>query len=274
MGNPYIPMKARVEEVWDETRDIKTFRLKLLDGKFKFSPGQFVEVSIFGVGEAPISIASDPDVEDYIELSVRRVGNVTGALFRIGKGGIVGIRGPYGRGWPLEECKGRHILVIGGGCGGGALRSAILYLLKNRNRYGDVEILYGARTPSDVMYLREFEEIAEKELCRVMLTVDYVPEGVVWHYSKGLVTSLFDKIGVDPRMTSVFICGPEVMMKYAVRELLSLGFEARSIYLSMERRMKCGLGLCGHCQIGSKYVCLDGPVFSYEEIAPLPDKIV
>jgi NAD(P)H-flavin reductase len=272
--NPYIPVKARVVSVRTETTDVKTFRFKLIEGRLKFEAGQFVEVSVFGVGEAPISISSDPDIDDYFELSVRRVGNVTGSLFKLNEGAIVGIRGPYGRGWPIRESEGMDVLVVGGGCGAAPLRPAILKLLRNRNRYGRLEILYGARTPYDIMYRGEFEKVAEGNDCRVLLTVDTIPPNSEWRYSVGVVTRLFDKISVDPRRSVAFICGPEVMMMYAVRDLIRLGFKPENIYLSMERRMRCGLGFCGHCQIGRKYVCLDGPVFSYSEIAPMPDKIV
>jgi len=274
MRNPYVPIKAKVEKVWDEARDIRTFRLRPLDGEIRFEPGQFVEVSVFGAGEIPISIASDPEVSEYIELSVRRVGRVTSAMFRLKEGDLVGIRGPYGNGWPLKESRGRDILIVGGGCGAGALRSAILWITKHREDYGKVEILYGARTPADLMYRREFEGLREGGTCRVLLTVDYVPEGVEWRYDVGVVTKLFKKVTVNPREAVAFICGPEIMMKFAVRGLVSMGFKIGNIYLSMERRMKCGLGLCGHCQIGNKYVCQDGPVFCYEEIIPLPDKIL
>lgn len=274
MINPYIPTKAEIVSIKTETRDVKTFRLKLLGGKLRFEAGQFVEVSIFGVGEAPISISSDPDIDDYFELSVRRVGSVTGALFKLSEGAIVGVRGPYGKGWPLRESEGMDILVVGGGCGAAPLRPAILKLLRNREKYGRIELLYGARTPSDVMYMEEFESIVENSDCKVLLTVDAVPPDSRWCYNVGVVTSLFDKISVDPRRSVALLCGPEVMMMYAVRYLLRFGFRPESIYLSMERRMRCGLGFCGHCQIGRKYVCLDGPVFSYSEIAPMPDKIV
>lgn len=274
MTNPYIPMKAEIVSIKAETRDIKTFRLKPLGGKLKFEAGQFVEVSVFGVGEAPMSISSDPDVDDYFELSVRKVGSVTGALFKLSEGAIIGVRGPYGRGWPLKESEGMDVLIVGGGCGAAPLRPAILKLLRSRDRYGRIELLYGARTPSDVMYMEEFEAIAEGSGCRVLLTVDTIAPGNGWRYSVGVVTSLFDKISVNPFRSVALVCGPEIMMMYAVRDLLRLGFKPENIYLSMERRMRCGLGFCGHCQIGRKYVCLDGPVFSYSEIAPMPDKIV
>jgi len=187
---------------------------------------------------------------------------------------VIGIRGPYGKGWPLRESKGKDILIVGGGCGAGALRSAILWILKHREDYGNVEILYGARTPLDVMYRTELEEIGRTGRCRVLLTVDRVPEGMAWRYEVGVVTKLFKKVKVDPKRAVAFICGPEIMMKFAVRGLTAMGFRIGNIYLSLERRMKCGLGFCGHCQIGNKYVCQDGPVFSYEEVMPLPDKIL
>lgn len=273
--NPYIPRTAVVESVVDETPDIKTFRLRLVGGGFSFTPGQFVLVSVLGVGESAISISSHPDdAEKFIEISVRKVGNVTGRLFRLKPGDRVGIRGPFGKGWPVGEAIGRDLLIVGGGCGQGALRPLILDVLRNRDRYGRVEVLYGARTPQDLMFKYEHGAWGSIPQGCLLLTVDMVPPGVDWRHNVGVVTRLFKHIKVEPENSLVCICGPEIMMHFAVKELLAMGFHGDQIYLSMERRMKCGLGKCGHCQIGGKYVCRDGPVFTYEELKPEPDKIL
>lgn len=273
--NPYIPRTAVIESIVDETPDIKTFRLRLMNGGFSFTPGQFVLVSVLGVGESAISISSHPDdAEEFIEISVRKVGNVTGSLFRLKPGDKVGIRGPFGNGWPVDKVSGKDLLIVGGGCGQGALRPLILDALRHRDRYGRVEILYGARTPQDLMFKYEHEAWNSVPQGCLLLTVDRVPPGVRWKYNVGVVTRLFKHIRVDPANSLVCICGPEIMMHFAVKELLSIGFKGDQIYLSMERRMKCGLGKCGHCQIGSKYVCKDGPIFTYEELKTEPDKIL
>lgn len=273
--NSYLPRVAVIESIRDETPDVKTFRVKFEDDSFTFKPGQFVMVSILGVGESAISVSSHPDdADEFIELSIRKVGNITGALFKLKPGDRVGIRGPFGRGWPLEEASGKDILVIGGGCGGGALRPLILDVLRHRSRYGRVEILYGARTPEDLLYKYEHDVWAKISQGCLLLTVDRIPPGVTWKHDVGVVTKLFKYVTVKPDDSFVFICGPEIMMHFAVKGLLSMGFRSDRIFLSMERRMRCGIGKCGHCQIGGKYVCLDGPVFSYEEIKPEPDKLL
>jgi len=273
--NPYLPRKAVIRSIRDETPDIKTFRIEFKDGGFSFKPGQFVMVSVLGVGESAISISSHPeDADKFIELSVRKVGNVTGSLFKLKPGSTVGIRGPFGNGWPIDKALGKDLLIVGGGCGQGALRPIILDVLRHRDRYGRVELLYGARTPQDLMFKYEHELWASVPEGCLMLTVDAVPPGVEWKHNVGVVTKLFEKTTIKPENGLVFICGPEIMMHFAVKGLMSMGFKGDQIYLSMERRMKCGIGKCGHCQIGGKYVCKDGPVFTYGDLAFEPDKIL
>jgi NAD(P)H-flavin reductase len=273
--NPYIPRKAIIRSIRDETPDIKTFGVEFKDGGFSFKPGQFVMVSVLGVGESAISISSHPeDADKFIELSVRKVGNVTGSLFKLKPGSTIGIRGPFGNGWPVDKALGRDLLIVGGGCGQGALRPIILDVLRHRDRYGRVEVLYGARTPQDLMFKYEHELWASVPEGCLMLTVDAAPPGVEWRHNVGVVTKLFEKTAIKPENGLVFICGPEIMMHFAVKGLTSMGFKGDQIYLSMERRMKCGVGKCGHCQIGGKYVCKDGPVFTYDDLALEPDRVV
>ncbi len=276
--NIYRPSLAVIEKINQETRDTRTFTLRFLDDdireKYKFSPGQFNMVSIFGVGEAPFSITSDPEAEGIFEHTIRMVGSVTNAIFKLREGDIVGVRGPFGKGWPLDEAKGKDLLIVAGGIGIAPLRPVIYYTIKHRDEFNKVEVLYGARTPGDLLYVDEYDRWTQAKNFRLLLTVDAVPKGVKWDHRVGVVTKLFEDMETKPDNSIVFICGPEIMMKFAVKGLLERGFNKRQIYLSMERRMKCGVGKCGHCQIGSKYVCKDGPVFSYDEVEPLPDKIV
>lgn len=275
MLNPYVPRKAVIESIQDETPDIKTFRVKFKNRGFSFKPGQFVMVSVLGVGESAISISShSEDADKFVELSIRKVGNVTGAIFKLKPGSTIGVRGPFGNGWPMDELPGKDLLIVGGGCGQGALRPLILEVLRHRSRYGRVEILYGARTPQDLMFKYEHDIWAGVPEGCLLLTVDSIPPDVKWRHNVGVVTMLFRKTLIKPENSLVFICGPEIMMHFAVRDLLSMGFEGDRIFLSMERRMKCGIGKCGHCQIGGKYVCRDGPVFTYSDLIHEPDKIV
>ncbi len=264
--NPYIPNLAVIEGVREEAPDVKTFRLRFKDESvragFRFTPGQFVELTVFGYGEAPFSISSSPTSAEYVELTVRRVGTLTGALFRMGEGGIVGIRGPFGNGWPLERMRGEDVLIIGGGIGIAPLRPAIEYIIANRNRFGDVTLLYGARTPRDIVYKRELEEWGE--YIDVRLTVDVGGEG--WRGRTGVVTVLLDEVRIDPRRTYSIQCGPPIMMHFVTKKLADMGLPHERILFSLERLMKCGMGFCGHCMIGGRYVCRDGPVFDYKQV--------
>ena len=262
MSNPYIPNIAVIQGVREETPDTRTFRLKLREGEFTFTPGQFIELSVLGYGEAPFSVTSSPLNREYFEITVRKVGILTSALFKLGKGAMVGVRGPFGRGWPIEEMKGMNVLMIGGGIGIAPLKPVIEYILANRKDYGEVILLYGARTPSDIVYKRELEEW--KNTIDVHLTVDRGDEK--WKGRVGVVTVLFDEIEVDPKETYSIQCGPPIMMHFVTKKLVELGFSGDRIFLSLERLMKCGMGFCGHCTVSGRYVCKEGPVFSYSEI--------
>jgi len=278
MENPLMPRRAVIKAIADETRDTRTFTFEFVDGEqrgLEFVGGQFVMLSIFGYGEAAISIASDPDDLSGLDLTIREVGAVTGALFRLREGDEVGIRGPYGNGWPLDGAEGKRLLLISGGCGCGTLRPVILSHRNNPGRFRYVEVLHGARTPGDIIYRRDYEETwTEIPDTRVLLSVDRVRAGEAWNHTVGVVTKLFDEMETGPEGSVVLICGPEIMIKFSALGLLQRGFSPDQIFCSMERRMRCGLGLCGHCQLGSKYVCKDGPVFSYAELKSLPDHIV
>ena len=276
--NPFIPKPAVIKAIKQQTHDTKTYTLAFVNEedmkRFSFKPGQFNIVSVFGVGEAPFSITSDCEEREFFEHTIRRVGTLTGFLDGLKVGDIVGVRGPYGRGWPLEDAKGTDILIVAGGIGLAPLRPVIKHIARHRGDYGSLEILYGARTPGDMLFTDEFDEWRKISDTTLRLTVDAVPKGVEWPHRVGVVTTLFDELSTKPQNAIAFVCGPEIMMRFVVRGLLERGFSKNSIYLSLERRMRCGLGMCGRCQIGPKYVCRDGPVFTYEEIVPLPDKIL
>ncbi|RLE79823.1 MAG: hydrogenase [Thermoprotei archaeon] len=273
-GNPYIPKLAVIENIKDETPNIKTFRLKFLDEalqkEFNFAPGQFIELTVFMYGEAPFSISSSPFSTDFFEITVKKMGTVTSALMRKKTGDLVGVRGPFGRGWPLVEVRGMNILLVGGGIGIAPLRSAILFLLSRRRDYGDITLLYGARTPRDLVFKEELERWSEHLDVRV--TVDRGDEK--WRGRVGVVTVLFDELELDPKETVCFQCGPPIMMYFVTKRLLEMGFPKDHIVVSLERLMKCGMGFCGHCTISGRYVCLEGPVFRYNEVKGFLERAV
>jgi len=275
--NLYAPQSAEIEDIKQETKDTRTFRLSFRDpeerGAFRFSPGQFMMLSILGVGEAAFSLCSDPEDEDPA-MTIRKVGRVTDAIFSLKEGDVIGARGPYGVGWPMDEAKGRDVLMVAGGIGLPPLRPVITQIAAHRERYGGLEILYGARTPSDQVFTYEYERWKKIPDCRLLQTVDAVPEGVGWPHKVGVVTTLFDDMKTSSSNSLVMTCGPEIMMRFVVRGLLARGFTPDQIYVSMERRMKCGVGKCGHCQMGGTFACKDGPVFSYRSLEGLPDRIV
>jgi len=278
MDNPFMPRRAVIKEITVETHNTRTFTFEFIDGGPKglnFVGGQFVMLSLFGYGEAAISISSDPDDASGLDLTIQEVGDVTGALFRLQEGGEVGIRGPYGNGWPLSKAEGKNLLLISGGCGCGTLRPVILSHRNHPGMFKYVEALHGARTPREIIYRKDYEDAWTKiPDTRILLSVDVVQPGEEWNHTVGVVTTLFEEMKTRPEDSVVLICGPEIMMKFAVSGLLRRGFSEDQIFCSMERRMRCGIGLCGHCQLGSKYVCKDGPVFSYAELKRLPDHIV
>lgn len=266
-ANPYRPWPARITSITELTPHEKLFELRLIDDRirsaFVHAPGQFVEVSIFGIGEVPISITSSPTKQGFIELCVRRTGSFTKALHEMQCGDIVGLRGPFGRGFPYEEMKGHDILLVAGGLGIAPLRSLINNIHDERSEFGKVTIVYGSRSPQEVMFRDQFEMWKHRPDFDLHLTVDHPDES--WDGEVGVVTKPFEHLDVNAGNTFGAVCGPPVMYRFVVDEMRKKGIPYDRIYMSFERHMKCGMGKCGHCQIGHQYVCLDGPVFNYWE---------
>jgi NAD(P)H-flavin reductase len=264
--DPMVPTPFVVHKVRRETAD--TYTLDLTGpgggGDFPFAPGQFNMLYAFGVGEVPISISGDPTRGETLVHTVRDVGRATQAICRLKKGEALGVRGPYGTPWPVAEAAGHDLLIVAGGLGLAPLRPAIYHLLKERAAYGNLELIYGARTPKDLLYRRELERWRGRFDMRVHVTVDSATSD--WRANVGVVTNLIGRARFDPPSTTALVCGPGLMMRFTVLELLNHGLTPAQIFVSMERNMKCGVGLCGHCQWGPFFICKDGPVFSYERI--------
>jgi sulfhydrogenase subunit gamma (sulfur reductase) len=273
MPNVYAPELAEIKEIVQETPDTRTYRLEFADEKvresFTFEPGQFGEYSAFGEGESTFCIASSPTRKGFIECTFKEVGRVTGGLSRRNEGDPVGFRGPYGNHFPYELMKGKNLHIVGGGIGIAPLRSLIWFVLDNRKDYGDVTILYGARSVGDLLYQREFDEWA-KGGAELILTVDPGGETPDWKGKIGFVPPVMEEAGLSPKDAFVVTCGPPIMIKFAFQSLSKMGFAPDKVITTLENRMKCGIGKCGRCNVGSKYVCLDGPVFSQAEIDELP----
>ena len=266
-----IPQPYLVREVSKETSDTFTLRLapEGANGS-SFQPGQFSMLWVFGVGELPISISGDPNVHDQLVYTVRSVGQATNALVNQSVGAGVGVRGPFGRGWPMEVARGRDVVVVAGGIGLAPLRGVIYEVLHHREDYGRLVILYGARSPRDLLYRKELAAWARQRETQVLVTVDY--GGMSWRGHVGVVTTLFKYARLKPANSVAMVCGPEIMMRFVARELESHGLGRNDIYLSMERNMKCAVGFCGHCQYGPHFICKDGPVFTYNQMKPLLEK--
>lgn len=269
----FLPTFARILKVEQLTALEKVFTLSLPNGQpLGHRPGQFVEVSVLGVGEAPISISSSPSrSEDTFELCVRKVGDVTSAIHRLGPGDKIGIRGPFGRGFPYEKFRGKDMLFAPGGLGLAPLRSLINQVLDERALYGRVILLYGARNPSELLFKDELKRWSERSDVEFHVTVDRGDE--TWTGNTGVITTLFPHISIYPRNTVAATCGPPVMYRFVLMELFGKGISEGNIWLSLERRMKCGIGKCGHCQINNVYACQSGPVFSYKEIKGLEEAL-
>jgi NAD(P)H-flavin reductase len=269
----YVPKIAVIDSIVDETPDTKTFRFHFEDrayaDSFSWEPGQFVEVTVFGAGEAPIGFASSPLEKSFFELNVVARGTVTRAMHELKVGDRVGIRGPHGNCWPLEEIKGMDLLVISGGCGLAPLRPAILQVLANRRDYGDFWLLYGARTPKDRDFKYDLDAWAQRDDMHLLETVDVGDE--TWTGNVGVVTMLFEKVKINAEKAVALTCGPPIMIKFATIELVRRGFSEDRVVTSLERYMKCGVGKCGHCCINHIYICTEGPVFTYQQILGLPE---
>ena len=264
MANPYSPVKAELVKVVEETPTIKTFQFRP-DEPLEFLAGQFVSITVPGFGEAPFTPSSSPAVKETFDVTVMKVGTVTERLHQASPGEELGVRGPFGNAYPLDEFKGREVLVLGGGVGMAPLRSLLLALLEDASRYKRIVLCYGARTPADLVYkdllLKEWPARSDLE---VHLTVDEAKDG--WDGNVGVVTTLLDKVQLDTKEGVAVVCGPPIMMKFGTLKLKEVGYPDASIYLSMEKNMSCGLGMCGHCRLGPYYVCKDGPVFTYDKI--------
>lgn len=258
---------CRVERIRMETSDTFTLEIEPPNRAATpgFLPGQFNMLYLFGVGEAPISIAGDPAHPETLVHTTREVGSVTRAMRQLRPGDTIGVRGPYGTHWPLDRAVGNDILLVAGGIGLAPLRPILYSVLANRERFGKVLLLYGTRTPEDILYRRELEKWRSHFDLEVYVTVDRATGR--WRGSVGVVTTLIARAPFDPLNTTAFVCGPEVMMRFAVTELQRRGVQPEETYLSLERNMRCAVGVCGHCQVGPYFVCKDGPVFRFAELA-------
>ncbi len=265
-SDPMVPSPFRVQRVGRETHDTFTLELEPANGAngFSFVGGQFNMLYVFGVGEVPVSISGDPTKPQTLVHTVRSVGAVTQALHRLKRGDVLGVRGPFGSHWPVEEAAGSDVVIVAGGIGLAPLRPVLYHLLSNRDKYGRVVLVYGARTPQDMLYRLELEKWRGHFDLEVEVTVDTAT--ATWRGNVGVVTTLIPRVQFDPLHTVAMVCGPEVMMRFTLRELEARDVGPESIFISMERNMKCGAGLCGHCQFGPTFVCKDGPVFRYDQI--------
>jgi len=264
------PSPWTVRRAARENRDTVTLEVEPADGvgPCVFAPGQFNMLYLFGVGEAAISICGDPAAPRGLVHTVRAVGRVTNAICRLRRGQTLGVRGPFGSAWPVRDAVGGDVLIVAGGIGLAPLRPVLYHLLAHRGEYGRVVLLYGARTPGDLLYGRDLARWRGRFDVQVEATVDAAAEPDAWHGQVGVVTTLIARAECEPGETTAMICGPAVMMRFTVAELERRGLARERIYLSMERNMRCAIGLCGHCQFGPTFVCKDGPVFRYDRIAP------
>jgi NAD(P)H-flavin reductase len=266
LTDSFVPEPYRAVRVTRELHDTVTLELAPVSGKRPaFEPGQFNMLYAFGVGEAAISISGDPSDEGTFVHTVRDVGATSKALSALEAGAMAGLRGPFGTGWPVEGAIGSDVVLVAGGLGLAPLRPAIYHILANRERYGRVSILYGCRNPGDILFRYELEEWRQRLDLDLMVTVDHADAS--WHGNVGVVPALIRRVSFDAHETVAMVCGPEIMMRYAVNALRGAGVGDRRIYLSMERNMKCAIGLCGHCQFGPDFVCKDGPVMPYSKVA-------
>ncbi|MBU1726761.1 MAG: FAD/NAD(P)-binding protein [Candidatus Omnitrophica bacterium] len=266
--NIYRPIEAVIEDVITETPAIKTFVLRPKED-FSFRTGQFVEMTVPGVGEGPFTPSSNPKIKDRFDLTVMNVGCITSKLHKMKPGESLGIRGPYGKGYPLDTFKGKDILIVGGGVGLAPLRSLLFSLFNDIDDYNKVVLRCGARTPNDIVYKNVIPEWAKTKKTDIVISVDVGEPS--WKGKVGLVTTILNDLPVNLKNAVGIVCGPPIMMKFVTLKLLDLGFKPKDIYLSMEKNMSCGLGKCGHCRVGKFYACKDGPVFTYEELKDIHD---
>jgi len=269
--NPYMPEKARIVRKYDLTEDVRFFQIRVINPDLvlpltsSYKPGQFMMLSIPNVGEAPFSITSTPSRPGLFEFCIRKVGKLTTKLFELKENSVVWLRGPFGNGFPVEQMVGKDLLFVAGGLGVAPLRSLLLYALDNRELFGKIFYLHGARTPKDMLFREEFFRLKERDDFECYLSVDSDPLGV-WPFDIGVVTDLFKYVKVNATNTAAVVCGPPVMYKFVVNKFLELGVPDNQIFMTLERKMKCGMGKCGQCVVGHKYVCVDGPVFTLWDV--------
>ena len=266
----YQPFFCKIESIKDLTTTEKLFKFVREDGKpFGHKPGQFMQVSIMGIGEAPISVSSSPTRGNYLEMGIRRTGTLTDAMHKLKVGDVIGMRGAFGTFFDTDAMKGRDLLLISGGCGLAPMRALIQFIEDERDDFGEVTILYGAKSPEDVLYKDELVKWQNSKKVECRITVDNVPEGTCWNTNVGLITKLIPPLKIDVTATTAVIVGPPIMYKFVITELNSKGLEDKNIVVSLERYMKCGVGKCGHCTIDNLYCCIDGPVFTLDQVTGL-----
>ena len=276
MKNPYIPNLAVIRKITteNEAKDIKTFELVFKEQEamknFTYRCGQFAEISVFGAGECPIGIASSPMDEDFIQFTVKKVGVVTTALHNSEEGTVMGVRGPYGNGFPMEKMEGRNVVIVGGGFAFTTLRSLTNFILHeaNRDKFKNLTVIYGARNPGELVYKYDLEAWAKRDDLNLNVTVDSAVPG--WTGLVGFVPAVLKEVAPSSDNAIVVVCGPPIMIKFTMPVINELGFFPKDVFLSLEMRMKCGIGKCGRCNIGNKFVCKDGPVFAYKELETMP----
>jgi len=267
MENPYLPIKTEILDVIDESPTIKTFSLKP-ETSLYFKAGQFIEMCVPGKGEAPFTPSSSPYEKNKLEVTIMKAGRVTGMIHDLKKGGIVGLRGPYGKEYPLYEFEGKEILLVGGGVGLAPLRALFLALVHDKEKYKSVLFCCGSRTPSDIIYkdcILDTWHCMDRKKIKLRVTVDKKDD--TWKGNVGLVTTMLDRLEINIKNSVSIVCGPPIMMKFSAFKLLEVGYKPEQIYLSMEKNMSCGIGKCGHCRLGNFYACKDGPVFRYDKIS-------
>jgi sulfhydrogenase subunit gamma (sulfur reductase) len=276
MSNPYIPNLATIRKIIteNEVNDIKTFELVFqapeAKKNFSYRCGQFAEISVFGAGECPIGIASTPMDEEYIQFTVKKVGVVTTALHNSEEGTIIGVRGPFGNGFPLQRMEGRNVVIVGGGFAFTTLRSLANFILHeaNRDRFKDVTVIYGARTPGELIYKYDLETWGKRDDVSLNVTIDQAVPG--WTGLVGFVPAVLKDVAPSADNAILIVCGPPIMIRFTMPVINELGFAPEDVLLSLEMKMKCGIGKCGRCNIGNKFVCKDGPVFTYNELQMMP----
>ncbi len=275
--NPFLPEPARIVRTYYLTEDVKFFQVRIVDMEkahsFNYRPGQFAMISVVGAGEAPFSISSTPSRPGLLEFCIREAGTVTNALFRMKENDLIGFRGPYGNGVPIEKMIDKDIIIVVGGLGAAPLRSVLLYSLDNRDQFRRISLLHGAKKPAEMIFREEFFALKQREDLECHLVVDEDDTGT-WTENIGVVTTLFSLLKeIDPVNTYALVCGPPIMYKFVIKELVKLNIPKDQILMTLERRMKCGVGKCGHCAIDYIYTCLDGPVFTYWDVIHMRELI-